>query len=846
MEFEPTDPDNGIDPQLASRVFEKFFPHKIQKIVTQKLSNTFHILESSKTSFIEVGSIQTLWGNLAQEVRVLDTGLYIFVHPLLLLIDVQLISSLEPYELIDRIFIKSACRQYILKLFKYPFTLDKTKQGFTLGVTRQGHNSSAAIVNNNTGQVVAFQSEERPTRVKPARDFPIQSINDVLEIAGLKQEQISAVAVGHNIHWFEDTPSSKSPAHYCFGKLGKQFIKKDFSFRHRRVNILSRLQEALPELEPEKTPIFFIRHHIAHAASMPISCIDRDQETLFLVMDGRGEWDTITAWRLFDGDLKCVLQTDMPYSIGYLYNMMGRFMGWRRFGFEGQIMGLAPYGKPQNTEESEIYKYFRKIYEDFTQISPRSLQLSMNKTYFDGGYWPERLANIDGWVSPFVPSAHFLDLLSHFTEPMPPNVEIDPKNPKHRSICILAYVIQERTEQIIIELVKGLKKRYPKTKRLHLSGGVALNVRTNGKIISKKIFENTNLITTPVPGDDGLSIGGALYLSRFFNRTNSKIPYRSALLGREYKSSEIRKVLQDFGLQSGKYFQEYKDFEELIDVVIQLLEDGNGVAWFQGREEAGPRALGARSILYSLSNPKAHLQANTAKKRQYWRPAAISILQEEVSTLDYCVDAPYMSITFQPKPGYGKSLESGLHPASGSTRPQTVTLNDSPHLYKLLKRWRLKTGAGVLLNTSFNLAEPIVHRPDDALNTLYYLKGVNYLIMSNYFIRKGVFRPSIIDLNEDPLTKELFKHFKDAGEWTGLVEELLNYKVQSHQVHFLFNNKYTFPMFKEGFYLKTLKSILEPLWGYLQLPISAPVEIRPVNNPFESVLRRLLLQILER
>ncbi|CAG1020727.1 partial nebramycin 5' synthase, partial [Patescibacteria group bacterium] len=592
-------------------------------------------------------------------------------------------------------------------------------------------------------------------------------------------------------------------------------------------------------------PIFFVRHHIAHAASMPIDVHQLDNESLFLVMDGRGEWDTITAWLLKNGDLKNVLHTGMPHTIGDMYNMMGRFMGWREFGFEGQIMGLAPYGEPRNPHEHKLYEIVASAYKDFAQIQLDTLNFKLNPKYFFGSFQPEYLAQVRGWVTPYTPSPYFLELLAPQFSPMPEGEQIDPSNPNHRPVCVLAYALQNRTQELILSLVENLKLQFPYIKSLCVSGGVALNVTTNGEIIRRGLFNNDNFITTPVPGDDGLSIGAALYFLHFYNRHQEvKRSYSSALLGREYSAFDVKVTLERFGLIGDKDCMEYFDLDDLVDTVATLIQQGHGIAWFQGREEAGPRALGARSILFPLSDPNSNLRANKSKRRQPWRPSAISILEEDAGLfLEHCTIAPYMSIAYLPSALNKQVFQSGLHPADNSTRPQTVNDEDAPHLSRLLKKIKHKTGLGAVLNTSFNRSEPIVHFPEDALNTLYYLEGVEYLAISNFLIRKGTYKPSIIAAAEEAKMQSAFKAFRETRNAHELLKILQSYPTYPQQVQIVFDGKYKIPMFKEGFDSKNLKDVIDCLSVTENFSDNTAIEIKPHDTPYKPVILRLLTNI---
>ena len=824
----------------ANRISE-LIPQDLKLQIIDLIINTITSLDTEGLADREslVSKISSI--NFVSDVKIHDSGIYIYFKQFLLLIDNQSISAIEPFDLLDRVYARTKTAIYVLKLFKELAPERANLYGYTLGITREGHDSSAAIINNITGEILAFEREERITRVKPTRDFPVQAIRDVLIIADIRADQINFISIGHNIHWFEDARSSSSPAGCIFTHLGKQFMKKDFGTRHSCAYIVRRIKEAIPEIDLRTTPIYFVRHHLAHAASMPQQR-SISEPSLFLVMDGRGEWDTITVWLLEQGDFRNVIHIGMPDSLGYLYNMMGRYMGWRVFGFEGQIMGLAPYGEPRTRLEKQIYDFLTKEFREFAQLFPEPPYFKLDRRYFDGGYSTLRLLNLKGWVSPFIPSKYFVDLLSRYMRPLPAGTLIDPDNPRHRSICILAYSIQTRTREIILALINHLKCQFPNIKRLYISGGVALNVSINGEIIEKGLFTNENLITTPVAGDDGLSIGAAQYLLRYyFGRHELPQSFCSALLGREYDQLSVKSTLDRFGLVAGESYYEFQAFDDLVDSVADLLFKNNGIAWYQGREEAGPRALGARSILFPITDPSSGLRANRAKQRQLWRPCAISILSVDASEfLIHCITSPYMTIAFRAASTYRGLIRGGLHPADESTRPQTVTIDCAPHLYRLLEVMKARDGIGAVINTSFNRGEPIVHWPDDALDTLFYLTGVNYLAISNYLVRKGRYTPSIISAKDEPSLKESFSKYNKTGDLGDFLDKLVNYIPASYQLSIVLEDSCRLPMFREAFDFKNFAGLLNYFIhsdGYHR-PVK--VKFEPLNDPHLPALFRLL------
>ena len=204
-----------------------------------------------------------------------------------------------------------------------------------------------------------------------------------------------------------------------------------------------------------------------------------------------------------------------------------------------------------------------------------------------------------------------------------------------------------------------------------------------------------------------------------------------------------------------------------------------------------------------------------------------------------------MSIAFAPKPLYQEKIRAGVHPADGSIRPQVVTQEDAPHLYQLLKYLKGKTGSGIVLNTSFNRAEPIVHWPEDALNTLYYLEGVEYLAISNFLVRKGSYKPSIIAASEEPKIREAYRNFRETGNPDQLVTCLLSYSLLPHQLRFIIAEHYILPMFKEAFDKKVLASVIKHIQQKYSLTNNSRIVIYPQDAAYIAIMSELINDIMK-
>lgn len=237
----------------------------------------------------------------------------------------------------------------------------------------------------------------------------------------------------------------------------------------------------------------------------------------------------------------------------------------------------------------------------------------------------------------------------------------------------------------------------------------------------------------------------------------------TAYLGPEYSNEAIKSVLQRFGLENGRGYVYYKDKNELVKNAIKILLQNKMLAWYQGKMEFGPRALGARSLLFPLDDPTSNELSNKTKRREPWRPSAMSITDEGASKiLDNAGDFPFMTIECNVRDAFRRRIVSGIHMAreNNSTRPQILKEVDNPLYYMLLKLIGGSTGIPGVLNTSFNIDEPIVESPEEAINTLLYL-GIKQLVIGNYIVdisglEENVF-PSVISAKEEPFLSDIFK-----------------------------------------------------------------------------------------
>jgi carbamoyltransferase len=431
-----------------------------------------------------------------------------------------------------------------------------------------------------------------------------------------------------------------------------------------------------------------VNHHLAHAAGAFYS--SDFGESLILTLDGYGEEES-SIWAVGVGNRIDVRGTVLlPVSLGLLYQVVTAYLGFRSFGDEYKVMGLASYG--------DCRKY-RNVFD----------QLVISSS--DGTYRIETLSRID--------------LLSWLREAFGDHAAHQGFSMKTADIAAALQAVLEKT---ILAQLSFLKKECGASS-LCLSGGVALNACMNSAILRSGLFRKTFI--QPAAGDDGASLGAALYTYHDILCHERSKPLRHVNWGPAYGSDAILSVLRT--APNVRYWKE----NDIEDVAARLLSEGKTVGWFQGRMEMGPRALGGRSILADPRSVDLRDRLNVSiKSREFFRPFAPSVLQEcAAQFFEVPPDSsfPFMLITFATRREMQHVIPGVVH-VDGSARIQTVSQEDHPRFYRLLQKFHSYTGIPLLLNTSFNRAgEPIVCSPRDALQC-FLKSGLNVLVMEDFLI----------------------------------------------------------------------------------------------------------------
>lgn len=552
-----------------------------------------------------------------------------------------------------------------------------------LGLNMFHADSSAAIIQD--GKVLFAISEERLNRVKHYGGFPNFAVRACLDAAGARLSEIDHVAVGQD----SDANLAKK-VQYALSKPSKilNFIR--LRQRKEAMKDVRGLLASSLQLPPEslKFQVHHVEHHIAHIASA-YYCSPWERAAGFSY-DGSGDFVTAMLARCEGNEIEVLERMFVPHSLGSFYTMMCEFIGYKKYGDEGKVMGLAPYGRDTYCEA------VRQI------IRPKNGTFELDLDYFMplGSNQGMQITG-DGIVNL---ARHYNGkMVSTFGEPR------DPRTPITQREMDLAYAMQHCFEEALFGLLNHLHAKDP-CDDLVMAGGCALNSVANGKLFSRTPFRRTWI--QPAAGDEGLAIGAALHAYHSVLKQPRTCVMQNAYLGPGFADSRIRAALENAHLRARRM-----ERVQLLDEVSGHVAAGSIVGWFQGRMEWGPRALGNRSIVAhpGLPNMKDLLNSRI-KHREWFRPFAPSILAEhQHEYFEHDHPSPFMLHVYKIRPEKRAELCAVNH-VDDTGRLQSVAREENPLYYDLIKAFQRRTGIPVVLNTSFNENEPIVCTPEEAID----------------------------------------------------------------------------------------------------------------------------------
>jgi len=590
-----------------------------------------------------------------------------------------------------------------------------------LGISAFYHDSAAAIIID--GKIIAAAQEERFTRNKHDSNYPHNAVEFVLKFANLKLSNVDHIVFYEKPFLkFErllETYVAFAPKGFIqFTKAMPTWLREKLFQKKMLLNYLKKHDENFKN----ENKILFSEHHLSHAASAFYP--SPFEEAVILTADGVGEWATTTVSIGRKNKLEIKKEIHFPHSLGLLYSAFTYYTGFKVNSGEYKLMGLAPYGEP---------KYENQIKDNLIDIKTDG-SFRLNQDFFNYATGLTMTNN------------KFHNLFGK-----------KPRDGKRDKIIQfhmdIASSIQKVTEDIMLTLARSLRKEF-NIPNLCLAGGVALNCVANGKILKEKIFEN--MWIQPAAGDAGGSLGAALAYWHIEQNNERKISstddMQGSYLGPLYSQKEIERKLNDLGAKFETLNEEY-----LINKTSEDLSKGNAIGWFQGRMEFGPRALGARSIIGDPRSPTMQKNLNLkVKYRESFRPFAPSVLREDVSDwFKIEINSPYMLLVAEINEKKKTSLSEDQEKLFGieklnvkrseipavthvdySARIQTVHQETNLKYYKLIKKFKEKTGCPVIVNTSFNVrGEPIVNTPEDAFNCFMGTE-LDKLVIGNCYLDK--------------------------------------------------------------------------------------------------------------
>lgn len=439
------------------------------------------------------------------------------------------------------------------------------------------------------------------------------------------------------------------------------------------------LATALPGLPPER--VTFVPHHVAHAASAGLAAPGGADGCSVLVLDGRGECASHLAGRYRDQHLDVLATQHLPDSLGLLYESLTEHLGFLRSSDEFKVMALASYGSPTHL--------------DF-------LRTHVHATA-DGGF----VARIPDW-SQFVPRRS--------------GGETDWSLP----YADLACSVQAVVEEVVVDLARWLHDRTG-DRVLTMAGGTALNCVANSRVWRETAFDE--VWVQPAAGDAGTSLGAALHVAA--DAGDRIQPMTTAALGRAWDEDELAHWLTTAEVP-------FTTPDDVADAAAEVLEQDGVVAWFEGRSEFGPRALGHRSLMAHPGREANLERINDVKGREQFRPVAPMVLVDRAPEMfsDGPLPSPYMLFVHTVAPEWRDRIPAVVH-VDGTARIQTVDDTTTPQVARLLRAFERRTGLPVVVNTSLNTAgRPMVDDPRDALE-LFGSAPVDALVIGPHLVRRG-------------------------------------------------------------------------------------------------------------
>jgi carbamoyltransferase len=579
-----------------------------------------------------------------------------------------------------------------------------------LGINAYHGDVSAVLVRD--GRLIAAVEEERFRRIKHVAGFPTAAIRSCLEIGGIRGSDIDHVAVSRN-------PKAHLLRKGMFAVRHRPDSRliTDRAANYRRVGTIPEtVMEVLGLQASARQPqVHWVEHHPAHLASTFF--VSPFAEAAVCAVDGFGDFVSTSKAMGQGRRLEVLERTFFPHSLGVFYLALTQYLGFMGFGDEFKVMGLAPYGTPSFVEPLERLLRLRS-----------GGRFELDLSYFQhwsgrgGMTWDDGEPKLDR-----VFSARLERELG------PARGREEPVTERHEALAASLQVVYE---EALFHVLNGLYEQTGQ-RSLCLAGGCAMNSVANGKIRERTPFEH--VYVQPASGDNGTALGAAYWVWHQVLEQPRTFAMTHGYWGPSFETAEIEAALDaraDDLDAAGCAIRRVDDEQELYDWTASRIADGLVVGWFQGRMEWGARALGNRSILADPRRADMREIINTKIKfREKFRPFAPSILEDAYER--YFVGAvpdPFMVQVYPVRPEMRSVIPAVTH-VDGSGRIQTVNREANPPYWGLIRAFEKRTGVPILLNTSFNENEPIVHLPAQALDCFLRTR-MDILVLGRHVVTK--------------------------------------------------------------------------------------------------------------
>ncbi len=562
---------------------------------------------------------------------------------------------------------------------------------YILGVNAASHNSSACLVKD--GLLLAFAEEERFDRVKYSTAFPARAIAYCLEEADIGPGDLDVVAIA-GVPGREIRLSAGAWARHAFRPwyrawLGNQILVTGIYKDHRQ-------RKKLRGSVGFRGALRYVEHHLCHASSA--FHLSPFEEAAILTVDAQGDGLASAIYRGEGARIRKLAGYRFPESsIGHFYDCVGEFLGFRPVKDAGKTMGLSSYGDPA---------VLKGRFGTLAALSPRGV-VSFSL----------------GWLKHERGVRSCRRFTGEFGACRKPE-----EDPTEERFIHVAAAAQDVLERAILHLAEHAR-RLTGSRYLCLAGGVGLNSVANGILVRTGLFDDVWI--QPSANDGGLALGAAYQVWHEDAGGERRQVMEHAYYGPGFTDERIREVLEISKIPSER-------LEDPAARAAELVARERIVGWFQGRMEAGPRALGNRSILaHPRRGEMKDIVNRYVKHRESFRPFAPSALEERAGEFfDIDRPSPFMLLVCDTRPEERERLAAITH-VDGTARLQTVSRKQNPRYHALLRRVGELTGVPVVLNTSFNIrGEPIVATPEDALRC-FFSTGIDDLVMGSYLVTKG-------------------------------------------------------------------------------------------------------------